>query len=116
MGYRSDVAIAIDKDTYDAQVLIGVGINAFWHDSKTVIDGAYHWAVNGTRWYLDYPDVSYMESLLAAIEEIPSERDLYGFIRIGEENDDNEMSGDPMDYHLYIVRQIESPLHAENWV
>ena len=103
MGYRSDVYIAIDKQTYDEEIMIGKGKNEGFHNSARYLPDydAYFWYISSIKWYATYDLTKYVEGLLLAIEEsqdIYNETNdykaLYTFVRTGEDYSDVEVLGD----------------------
>ena len=50
--------------------------------------GAVAWLWEHLKWYADYDDVAFIESLLRNLDD-----DDYYFIRVGESNDDTEIHG-----------------------
>jgi hypothetical protein len=101
MGYRSDVGLCLNvkgkkgfQDALDAlegnqehtkiiRELFGYAEKREDTDSAAV---AYLW--RDVKWYADYPDVTFVESLLQSIGD-----DEYLFIRVGESDDDTEYRG-----------------------
>lgn len=54
------------------------------------------------KWYTDIDNVKLVEKWLDTLEY-----EDYGFIRLGEDQDDNEIHGDVYNYDMYISRSIE---------
>jgi hypothetical protein len=121
MGYRSDVGLCL---TAQAQELLAAElaelIKADRAKSKTVIDllngakiredqesGAVSYYWENLKWYPDYDDVSFFESLMLCLERNSLDARYY-FIRIGESDDDIEIRGGFFDnpFGMYIVRGI----------
>ena len=102
MGYRSDVYLRI------ADSLVEV-VDAARKLDKTLDkmlslaqDGKRDFYWEHTKWYDSYPEVQAVESLLDMLQD-----DDYGFIRLGEEDGDNERKGDPGCYDMYISTTVE---------
>lgn len=112
MGYRSDVVIAINKDAYDQEMLLGVGRDDAFHNSARLINDTYYWVFKHTKWSEFYPGVSYIESLMDALDLVSDNP--YGFLRVGEDHLDMETRGVPYDYEIYPYMQIEYPEYLLN--
>jgi len=102
MGYTSQVAIAIKKEEYHKRE------NQFkkvMHDCDELgkTTDAYFFTWDCVKWYPNYPEVQELEKLLREIDE-----EDYGFIRVGEEDNDIERKGCPNDYDLNISITLES--------
>ena len=124
MGYRSTIGIAIQKDALLKHTLLSkkpvpeLLITAdqsnypecMQDDAETV---AYFY-IDYVKWYGTYEDVMAVESLLERIEEDPDHEldsdSSYGFLRIGEHDDDIETRGDPYQYDMYVERNISFPM------
>ena len=107
MGYRSDVVIAIDKQAYDQEMLLGVGRDDYFHDAAHLIGNVYFWVFEGTKWSPIYPEVAYIESLLDALDDLGEP--MYGFVRVGEDSADIEEKGAPYEYDIYPTVSIDYP-------
>lgn len=104
MGYRSDVVIAIDKEAYEAEILLGLGRDDYFHNAAHLIGDVYYWVFEGTKWSPIYPEIAYIESLLDALGE-----PMYGFVRVGEDMADIEEKGVPYEYDIYPTVSIDYP-------
>jgi len=102
MGYRSDVGLCLTgtgKTTLDARL---AALEAGTEQTQNILDllngcrnkredqdtGAAAWLWENLKWYSDYDDVAFIESLL---HELDGEE--YYFIRVGESDDDTEIQG-----------------------
>jgi len=117
MGYRSDVGWACDpavaevigavlelnpkESNSDIHSLVDMGRDK--HRGFERLDRLHFESV---MWYEDYHDVDMFNRLMEHLDAHGLE-DFYGFIRIGEEMDDNEMRGATYEYDMYIHRSIE---------
>lgn len=114
MGYRSDVAFACDPIVKDIVETV-----AEWDkDLKELLsyaddlstDDFGRWLFSDVKWYDSYPDVQIFERIMDMLDNVGGDGfayDSYGFVRIGEEMDDNEMRGDTGTFDLYINRSID---------
>jgi hypothetical protein len=115
MGYRSNVVIAIDKEAYDTELLIGVGRSDGFHYAARLINGVYYWCFKNIKWHEHYPNVKYVQSLLdeldARYRAAPSflSGPAYGFLRVGEDAADIKERGDPGAYEIYVSTRLEYP-------
>lgn len=127
MGYRSSICIAIHKSIVVQDLIAPIIPDCLkdepWHD----INNARYWKLDDWKWYDNYPDVQAIGAFFEAldeIEEIKSNYDtelnpelatitmsVYGALRIGEEDGDNQEWGTPYDYDIYINRSIDSPVN-----
>ena len=117
MGYRSDVGWACDpavaevigavlelnpkESNPDLHALIDDGRDSHWGQSR--LDRLFFESV---KWYEGYHDVDMFNRLMEHLDAHGLE-DFYGFVRVGEEMDDNEMRGVPYEYDLGIHRSVE---------
>ena len=114
MGYRSDVAFACDPIVKDIVKTV-----AEWDKElkellscgdDMSIDDCGRWLFSDVKWYESYPDVQIVENIMTMLDNVDIDGfayDAYGFIRLGEEMDDNEMRGDTSAFDLYINRSID---------
>jgi len=117
MGYRSDVGWACDpavaevigavlelnpkESNPDIHSLIDMGRDRHWGSER--LDRLHF---EGVKWYEGYHDVDMFNRLMEHLDAHGLE-DFYGFVRVGEEMDDNEMRGVPYEYDLGIHRSVE---------
>ena len=118
MGYRSDVAIAIDKQAFNKLRLLGKVPLVVINEIQFETGSAYYWYFQSTKWYEDFQDVKDYTALLDYLDSGPEELgtskeffdpDLYGFIRIGEESADYEERGAPYEFNIILDRSIRFP-------
>ena len=98
MGYRSDVAIAIHKDlqgdfltfltTTELMAHIFGDMSDFHLDKDYHDSGHWLFTCNGVKWYSSYKDIQTYEAIFKMLEEKKID---YDFVRLGEENTDNEL-------------------------
>ena len=117
MGYRSDVGFACDPiikqmietlAEWDSEFkeLLDYGEDLATYNGFD--QGRWRW--ESVKWYDTYPDVQILENIMTMCDNVEMNNlayDSYGFIRLGEEHDDNEMRGDTCSFDLYINRSIE---------
>ena len=105
MGYRSEVALALCPEADEL-----LQANAKWipelaeliKDSESDAEERYFWS--SIKWYESFPEIDAMNRFLAFLECHDYQ---FGFIRLGEEEDDIERMGHPSEYDMYIQRSIE---------
>ena len=114
MGYRSDVAFACDPIVKDIVQTV-----AEWDKELRELleyadnlsnDDFGRWLFSDVKWYESYPDVQIVENIMTMLDNVDIDGfayDCYGFVRLGEEMDDNEMRGDTSAFDLYINRSID---------
>ena len=127
MGYRSEVILAIDAEVVSAlmaafakceetQKLCTEHVD----NLDTDYDGKGNWLMrwDHIKWYDSFPEIAMLNNLIEAMESdeldefgIPSNDDapisseMFRFVRIGEDMDDNEVRGYGFD-NIYISRGI----------
>ena len=108
MGYRSEVALSLSenanelflenlKEIPEIQTLVN---NCEWSDPN---HGRYYWS--WVKWYDSYPEVDAMEKFLDFLDAVDHET--YGFVRIGEDEEDISRRGSPCVHDMYVNRSIE---------
>ena len=127
MGYRSEVILALDAK------LVPALMTAFAKCEQTQkmctqdtdnldtnYDGEGNWLMrwDHIKWYDSYPEISMLEKLIEGIEcedlsefglkddeNAPDYTEMFKFIRVGEDLDDNDQRGHGFD-NIYISRGI----------
>ena len=98
MGYRSEVAYAIQFKDADALKEF-VGLHAINEDTRQALNEcelsnddqpALLFKAEDVKWYDSYEEVQAHNKLLDSVDEAFSDRAGYHFLRIGEDDDDNE--------------------------
>ena len=106
MGYRSEVALALDAPATSALSALA----KIEPEVKELLDEAtdsrtgenesrYYW--ESIKWYESYAEIRLIKAFLAMLPD-----DSYGIIRMGEELDDIEQDGVPYDFELYVERRV----------
>ena len=104
MGYRSEAAIALHKNTEvrlrlsDKKEVVDL-LDETPHKTEHEYSTTYFYS--GYKWYSTYSGVAAMEDYLDTLED-----EEFGFIRIGEESGDIETKGSPYEYGIDIVQEI----------
>lgn len=108
MGYRSDVVLAVCKESYTA-ALISDKIPALLksHSNKTFDKGIY-WKFEGIKWSDHYEEIGEVDVFLSELGDVD-----YGFVRTGENKEDIEERGDPSEFDIEIYVEIDSPFERE---
>lgn len=121
MGYRSDVACVVYPDVFNnpatneekynllktlmgtryANVMEELGNNSSWDDDRKMLQFVF----NNTKWYESFDDVRLFMDFK---DDIPQLGYCVEFVRIGENDDDNETQyrGENVEYVLGISRSI----------
>ena len=99
MGYRSQVALAIEKELCETKCS---KIREDLEDCDTIskTKGYYVFTWDGVKWYEDYDDIKRITDFIAENNE-----KVY-FVRIGEDTDDIEHTG-CLDADIVIKREID---------
>ena len=100
MGYRSSVLVAIKKDKITDKFKKMEILEVV--DKVIKFDGHYIFIWYSVKWYDDFPDVKEIMGFLDNLLEQD-----YGFIRIGEDYDDQETRGDPSSFECYVIREFD---------
>lgn len=106
MGYRSDIIIGVTK-TVVARDLLTDEIPKCLKTIKYITDEnsfAVYWEINQWKWYDSSPDVAAITSWLKSLDQ-----EEYGFIRLGEDDEDIEIRGSPTDFEMYLQKSIDFP-------
>ena len=114
MGYRSEVAFACDPIVKDVVETVAEWDKEFkelldYSDDMSHDDYG-RWLFSDVKWYESYPDVQIVDNIMTMLDNVDIDGfgyDSYGFVRLGEEMDDNEMRGDTSAFDLYVNRSIE---------
>ena len=103
MGYRSQVAIAIKKEEFQKHNT--VKLSEALKDCDLVEQGNDHFTFiwEDVKWYPNYADVALIEAVLDEIDD-PN----YGFVRIGEDDNDIEKKGEYWEYGLNVSVSLSS--------
>lgn len=103
MGYRSQVAIALKKETYYKHENV---LRDYLKDCDDVPENelGFYFYWDSVKWYDSYEDVKAVQNIMKE-----SGWEEYAFIRIGEEADDVEQEGDTGSFELYVCRSIDIP-------
>ena len=122
MVYRSDVAFACTKEVHEI-VIAAAEMNKelkeflmaddLWRGVndeipstvlKSGTEGRYFW--QSVKYYDGYPACEALNGIMGFLNDLGRDAE-YGFIKLGEEMDDNEVLGDPGSFDLWINRSIE---------
>ena len=114
MGYRSEVAFACDPIVKDIVKTVAEWDKEFkelldYSDDMSSDDFG-RWLFSDVKWYESFPDVQIVENIMTMLDNVDIDGfayDSYGFVRLGEEMDDNEMRGDTSAFDLYVNRSID---------
>ena len=127
MGYRSEVILAIDAEVVPALMAAFAKCEETQKlctkdtdHLDTDYDGKGNWLMrwDHIKWYTSYPEIEMLNKLIEAMEsdeldefgiptndDAPVYSDMFRFVRIGEDMDDNEVRGYGFD-NIYISRGI----------
>ena len=102
MGYRSEVAIAVDSENYNnAPQNVKDAFHEMFNEpaenTATMVIFHQDWV----KWYDDDKVVQTIENWLDTLDS-----DYYGMIRLGEDDMDTEYKGDPWNNGLGYTRKI----------
>jgi len=106
MGYRSQVAIALNKHTFWKEV----GEDIIYFQDCDIIqqrEGVVTFIWEDVKWYSSYSDVEAIEKLLERISLLQDDYEGYAFIRVGEETGDIETRGEPWHFDLRVHTEID---------
>lgn len=103
MGYRSEVCLAIMKDTYKEKATAKLKAALAECDSISETEEAYYFHWDEVKWYEDYDEVKVVDNFVSENKET------CGLLIIGEEEDDIQREGNTYDFALYVSRSISKP-------
>ena len=107
MGYRSEVGVRFSDEAgrlvkkyvsldEDLQQLVN---DADHEDGSKDKISTLSWS--WTKWYPDYDEITKFDAMLSML---PSHH--FGFMRLGEDNDDVEERGEPWEYDIHLRKEI----------
>ncbi len=105
MGYRSQVALGLCTEAdqlLKANAEMIPELAALIKDSESDAPERYFW--DSIKWYESFDEIDAMNRFLAFLECHDWQ---FGFIRLGEEENDIERMGSPSEYDMYVNRCIE---------
>ena len=105
MGYRSQVALALCTEAdqlLKANAEMIPELAALIKDSESDADERYFWS--SIKWYESFEEIDAMNRFL---EFLDCHDYQFGFIRLGEQEDDIERMGYPSEYDMWVNRCIE---------
>jgi hypothetical protein len=119
MGYRSEVAFALRKEAADELYELAKAdpdlvemLNDMQATARQDIELAepdvYYFYYDWVKWYSDDPQVMIIMEFLRKLEEEDRDNE-FGFLRLGEDSDDEEILGQPFDFGFNFVRKIQLP-------
>jgi hypothetical protein len=104
MGYRSEVALALSKEAYN-NMPENVK-NAFneigWKNPNSENENSVIFYNDWIKWYESDNEINLIENFISNLEDKH-----FGFIRLGEDNEDIEFKGKYFDFGISFVRKIE---------
>lgn len=107
MGYRSEVAIAIDKKHSESFLsMLEIDPDETIQTSRGVVV-----TFSCIKWYEEYEYIDLIMNFLKKLDD-----NEYGFVRLGEDLDDVEVLGSPSEYNLGHTRIITLPLSKDKEV
>lgn len=102
MGYRSEIVIAIDPETYNnAPENVKDAFNEIWEFPDLVEPERIIFSHDYIKWYDSDPVVNTIETWLKSLDETQ-----YGLIELGEDLADVRMEGEYYTYDIGFVRKI----------
>ena len=122
MGYRSDVAFACTEEVHEIVIAAaemnkefkeflmaddlwrGVNDETPSNAMKSGTEGRYFW--QSVKYYDGDTACDALNGIMSFLDDLGRDGE-YGFIKLGEEMDDNEMMGDPSAFDLWVNRSIE---------
>ena len=122
MGYRSDIVIGMSKELYTKCMLLNNIPEALNNEQTAIINGTVYWRINDWKWYDDYPEVRSIQDWFnwCTDEEVnprtePTEAGNYpsahfGALRSGEDVGDFDEWGEPSDFDIYRLSDIDAPI------
>lgn len=128
MGYRSDVIIAVHRETYTKHFVMGTIPQALNDAQHWKTQDACYWHLDSWKFYPRYPDVAEILAWFDALDEeldvvvpfnrrdregniVPATRPqtAFGAMRLGEERGDVEEWGQPDEYDIFHSEYIDFP-------
>lgn len=80
------------------------------------VDDCVYWVFESIKWYPDYEDIRAVQEFFNYLDDLNNGKSfndadpLYGAMRMGENDDDFEVWGDPYEFGIESVRDITYPV------
>jgi hypothetical protein len=104
MGYRSQIAIAIDPTVYaNAPDEVKEAFQEIWDEPDIIEGDRIVFKHDYIKWYDSDPTVATIEDWLSSLDEFSE----YALLELGEDYSDVRMVGETMQYGLNFIREIE---------
>lgn len=118
MGYRSDITIAIHKSIIARDLIAPIIPAVLKQEPSVSSQNAVYWQLKGWKWYASYTEVQDLINFFVFLDDEPEIQNdtcsypfaVYGFIRIGENDDDVEEQGEPSVYDMQLERFVSVPV------
>jgi hypothetical protein len=108
MGYRSDVVIAIRKETFLKHSLLTNHVPLMLiEEQRHEFEDAYYWALHSVKWYPSYEDVGSVNDFLHSLIDHDSQSAAMSIL--GEDTGDIEELGNTYDFGIHIESYIHTP-------
>ena len=104
MGYRSEVCLALCEEAdqlFKANAEMIPELAELIKDSESHAAERYYWS--SIKWYDGYPEIDALARFMGFLE---CHDYAFGFIRLGDDEDDNERMGHPCEYDMFVNRAI----------
>ena len=103
MGYRSQIAIAIDPTVYaNAPEEVKEAFQEIWDEPDIIEGDRVVFEHDSIKWYDSDPTVATIEGWLSSLDEAE-----YALIELGEDYADVRLEGETFAYGLDFVHQIK---------
>jgi len=113
MGYRSDVVFAMYKEDHFTAILLENTFPPLLNNSevfkKTDIGNTVYLTASHIKWYESYVSIAEIERFMSHLDD---QNIAYGFIRLGEHDDDIDKHGDPYNFELSVSRFLDMPFEV----
>jgi hypothetical protein len=108
MGYRSEVTIAIKKETFIKHSLLAANIPLILiEEQRHEFEDNYYWNMQSIKWYESFEDVAAVNTFIDNLIDHDSES--AAMSRVGEEIHDVEEIGDTYAFDIQIEAYIHRP-------
>jgi hypothetical protein len=105
MECRYGVFIAIKKEVYDQEMLLGVGRDEWFHNAARLNEkNVYYWSFESHEWNDSRPECAYVMSLLDSIALSKGGDDKFAFASTDEDGTGTEEIGNLEAFDIEVVQ------------
>lgn len=124
MGYRSNIIIGLHKTIMARNLVTNELPKFFKYEIPQQCGDSFYWKFEAYKWYVSFPEIAEMEAYFELLEQEATKHQeceqnsenqkesLFGAIRLGEGDDDEEEWGNPTAFGIESLSSLDSPAGA----